>query len=179
MCYLSKSIPPGKMLACGLRIGLKVGSKSSEFLKDCRDQNFAFCLLCRFGLKRQCRLFLFRCHIINIYKYAYLCNFSHKCEGFCGFARFFLVKLRVLCKFQHKMCRFLVYLGKISIVFELYLCNCIAIAFQLLCNCNANYASLSCLVLSCLVLSCLRISIYGILPVIRVFLSLCSFLSFY
>ena len=112
MGYTSKSIPPGKMLACCIRIGLKVGSKSSEFLKDCRDQNFAFGILCRFGLKRQCRLFLFRCHIINIYKYAYLCNFSHKCEGFCGFAIFFLAKLRVLCKFHHKMCRFSVYLGK-------------------------------------------------------------------
>lgn len=78
---------------------------------------------------------------------------SHKCEGFCGFAIFFLVKLRVLCKFQHKMCRFLFYLGKISIVFELYLCNCISIALQLFCNCNANYASLSCLVTSCLVIS--------------------------
>ena len=36
----------------------------------------------------------------------------HKREGFCGFARFFLVKLRVLCKFQHKMCIFSVYIGK-------------------------------------------------------------------
>ena len=153
MGYLSKSIPPGKMLACGIRIGLKVGSKSSEFLKDCRDQDFAFCLLCRFGLNRQCRLFLFRCHIINIYKYAYLCNFSHKCDGFCGFARFFLVKLRVLCKFQHKMCRFLVYLGKclyirIRLYTLVYACRgCIrlfllntrlnnAIALKLLCRCS-------------------------------------------
>lgn len=88
MGYLSKSVPPSKMLARLLRIGLKVSSKSSEFLKDCRDQNFAFGLLCRFGLKRQCRLFLFRGHIINIYKYAYLCNFSHKCSNF-GFLRDF------------------------------------------------------------------------------------------
>ena len=95
------------------------------------------------------------------HKYIQICIFmqlSHKFEGFCGFARFFLVKLRVLCKFQHKMCRFLVYLGKISSVFDLYLCNCIAIAFQLLCNCNANYASLSCLVNSPLVLSSLMIN---------------------
>ena len=146
------------MLASLLHIGLKVRSKSSEFFKDCREQNFSIGLLCRFDVKRQCRLFLFRCHTQNIYKYAYLCNFSHKCEVFCGFARFFLVKLRVLCKFKHKMCRFLVYLGKISSVFELCLCNCIAIAFQLLCNCNANYASLSCLVLSCQLTSCLVIS---------------------
>lgn len=67
-------------------------------------------------------------------------------------------------------------------VIELYLCNCIAIAFQLLCNCNANYASLSCLVLSCQLTSCLVISKNKYLwntTVIRVFLSLCSFLSFY
>lgn len=130
--YPSKSVPPGKMIASLLHIGLKVRSKSSEFLKDCREQNFAFGLRCRFGLKRQCRLFLFRCHIINIYKYAYLCNFSHKCEGFCGFARFFLVKLRVLCKFQHKMCNFWFILEKFRACLS-FIC---AIALPLLCRCS-------------------------------------------
>ena len=154
MGYLSKSVPPGKMLASLLHIGFKVRSKSSEFLKDCREQNFAFGLRFWFSLKRQCLLFLFRCHTPNIYKYAYLCNFSHKCEGFCGFARFFLVKLRVLCNFPHKMCRFSVYLGKclyarIRSYTVVYACRgCIrlfllntrsnnAIALQLLSRCTA------------------------------------------
>ena len=166
------------MLASLLRIGLKVRSKSSDFLKQCREQNFAFGLRFWFILKRQCRLFLFRCHNPNIYKYAYLCNFSHKWSNF-GFFRGFLSRncefyanLRIKCAYF----RFI--LGKIRACLSFLLCNCIAIAFQLLCNCNANYASLSCLVNSPLVLSSLRISIYGILPVIRVFLSLCSFLSF-
>lgn len=163
------------MLASLLHIGLKVGSKSSEFLKQCREQNFAFGLLCRFGLKRQCRLFLFRCHIINIYKYAYLCNFSHKWMDF-GFLRgFFSRNCEFYAIFRIKCADFRFILEK----FRACLSFIYAIAFQLLCNCNANYASLSCLVNSPLVLSSLRISIYGILPVIRVFLSLCSFLSFY
>lgn len=44
---------------------------------------------------------------------------------------FFSREIASFMQFQHKMCRFLVYLGKISSVFELYLCNCIAVAVQL------------------------------------------------